>query len=131
LRTVPNWFKKDLKIIDPNYRAIYNPEYDLFEIKNRIEIRKANVPKWLVFNLAVFKELNEEALTNLRYRKYLGRKYSKKGEYLKWIQSMNSEAKLKRRQLALERMAEGFIKIQNFGKKKYFDFGGHYGTKKP
>jgi len=131
LRIVPKWFEKDLKIIDPDYVVVYNPEYDVFEIKSRIAIRKGNVPKWLVFNLAVFKQLNQAALENLRYRKHLGKKYAKKGEYLKWIKEMNAEAKAKRKQVALEMQAEGYIRIHNFGRKKYFDFGGHYGTKKP
>lgn len=130
MRIVPEHFKKNLKLIDPDYVAIYNPEYDVFEIKSRQKIMKGDVPKWLVFNLAIFKELNDEALTNLRYRKWLGRKYAKKGEYLKWIKEMNAEAKAKRRQIALEQQAEGYIKIHNFGKKKYFDFGASYGRTK-
>lgn len=126
LRPIPEWWKKDLKRLDPNYTTVYNPEYDVFEIKSREAIRKGNVPKWLVFNLAIFKELNEEALTNLRYRKWLGRKYTTTAERIKWIKEMNEEAKAKRREIALEMIAEGFIRIHNFGRKKYFDFGGHY-----
>jgi len=132
LRIVPKWFDKELRLIDPDYRAVYNPNYDCFEIKSRLAIRRGNVPLWLVYNLAVFKpsELNQQALENLRHRKYLGRKDDTTAKRIKRIKDMNEEAKLKRRKIAYEMMTEGFLKIDQFHKKKYFDFGGHYGTKK-
>lgn len=117
----PRWFEKELSFIDSTYFIAYNKKYQYYEIKKRMNIIKDGRFVVTQPTLAVFKRLNDNALNNLRERKYMGRKYSgDPKKYLGYINSLNKEAKQKKRDLALEMMAEGYLKIHNLGRKKLF-----------
>lgn len=123
---IPEWFKRDLKNLDPTYFIAYNDHYNYFEIKKRFHYyvkdswgrieERLETP-----NLATFKHLNEDAMTNLRKRKRMGEKFEgDTAKYIRYIQSLHRESKKKARQLRLEMMAEAFIRMYNMGKIKYF-----------
>ena len=117
-RHIPDWWIKDLHDIDPTYYVVYSQIYDYFTITKKVrylyedggkmEHVEREVP------LAVFRDLNDRALDNLRQRKAIGRKFERENNptaYLDWIKSERKEARRKQRELALEMKAEGFMKI--------------------
>lgn len=124
--TIPEWFVKDLEVIDTTYFVVPNEEFGYFEIKKRLDIErkdKINGVKVRVKDptVAVFKSLNEDALLSLRKRKYDGLRYRQDMmAYLKDIKRHNEESRKKAIEIAREQVAEGFIKIFNWGKKKYY-----------
>ena len=71
--------------------------------------------------LAVFRKLNERALSNLRERKFMGIKYSgDPKKYLNYLNDLNKESKKKKRSLAMEMMAEGYVRIHQLERRKIF-----------
>jgi hypothetical protein len=121
MRAIPDFFVRDLEIIDPTYFVKYNQLYNYFEIKKEMEVERKDKERGIRVRIknptvAVFRSLNEAALNNLRKRKYEGLKYARKhdsDEYLNDIIRSNKEAKKKKEQIALEMVAEGMIKIDN------------------
>ena len=77
--------------------------------------------------MAVFFRLNDDALLNLRQRKYMGLKHhraNREDDYLNWIIAQNREAKAKKRQIALEMMAEGAMRAHKYMNSHQVDMGG-------
>jgi len=71
--------------------------------------------------LAVFRKLNDRALDRLRERKFMGRKYSGDSKKnLNYLKSLNVESKKKKKEMAMEMMAEGYVRIHNLDRKKIF-----------
>lgn len=121
MKPIPRWFERELKLLDPKYFVVYNDHYDYFEIKHTVRMIRHGKELISKPNLATFKVLNDAAMTNLRYRKHLGLKFQgDTDKYLNWIRSMNKESKAKSRQLGLEMMTEGYMRIYNLGRKTYF-----------
>ena len=124
--TIPTWFEKELAIIDEAYFVHPNEEYNYYEIKRRMDIERINKTAGIKVRIhdptvAVFKTLNDEALNSIRYRKWLGLQYRQDNlAYLKDIQRQNREARVKAIEIAREQVAEGMMKIFNWGKKKYY-----------
>ena len=122
---VPNWFSRELKIIDPLYFVEWNTHYEYWEIKRKmteryVDVRKGIAIKFVNPTVGVFRYLNDTALNNLRERKYLSRRYPGT-KYVDWLLSQAKDAKEKKRELALEMTTEGFMRIMNYGKSKMFD----------
>ena len=124
----PSWFLKQLTIIDKTYFPVWNEHYAYWEIKKRMEIARTNGDTGHLVNikdptLAIFNHLNDNALLTLRRRKYNGlmyhRKYSSTA-YLDHIVRANRIAKKKMKEIAHERMAEGFMKMYDMSRKKMF-----------
>jgi len=117
----PKWFERELQIIDDTYFVVFNREYEYYEIKKQMNVVKNGELVVVKPTLAVFRRLNERALNNLRERKHMGIKYAgDPKKYLKYINSLNVEAKKKKQQLAIETMAEGYMRIHNLGRKTIF-----------
>jgi len=115
------WFTRELEIIDPTYFVVFNKNYQYYEIKKEMNVIRDGELVVVRPTLAVFKRLNDRALNNLRERKYVGRKYSRDPMlYLKYLNSLNEEAKKKKKELAIETMAEGYMRIHNLGRRKIF-----------
>lgn len=117
----PKWFERELQIIDDSYFVVFNKMYEYYEVKKQMNVVKNGRLVVVRPTLAVFRRLNERALDNLRQRKFMGRKYSgDPKKYLKYLNSLNVESKKKKRHLAMEMMAEGYVRIHNLGRKKIF-----------
>lgn len=115
------WFERELEVIDNTYFVVFNKRYEYYEIKKQMNVVKDGRLVVVKPTLAVFRRLNDRALDNLRERKFTGRKYagdSKK--YLSYLNSLNKEAKKKKQQLAMETMAEGYMRIHNLDRRKIF-----------
>lgn len=117
----PDWFTRELRIIDDTYYVVFNKNYEYYEIKKQMNVVKDGDLVVVKPTLAVFRRLNDRALNNLRERKFMGRKYAgDPKKYLNYLNSLNVESKKKKQQLALETMTEGYIRIHNLGRKKIF-----------
>lgn len=117
----PDWFTKELKIIDDTYYVVFNRKYEYYEIKKEMNVVRNGELVVVKPTLAVFHRLNERALDNLRQRKLMGLKYSgDPKKYLNYLNELNKEAKKKKQQLAIETMAHGYMAIHNLGRKKIF-----------
>lgn len=126
MESPPKWFVDELQIIDPTYFVVANEDYQYYEIKKKMDIDrvdKENGKHVRVHNptVAVFHTLNDDALLSIRRRKYIGLQYRQDTmAYLKDIQKQNREAKAKAKQIAREMMAEGYMRIYNLGRKRYY-----------
>lgn len=126
MESPPKWFLDELEIIDPTYFVVRNEDYQYYEIKRKMDIDrkdKDNGKRVRIHNptVAVFHTLNDEALLSIRRRKYIGLQYKQDSmAYLKDIQKQNKEAREKAKQIAREQMAEGYMRIYNLGRKKYY-----------
>jgi hypothetical protein len=135
--TPPAWFVKELAVVDPTYFLYYNEQYSYWEIKKRMDFNRKideNVAKNRELRaraknptVAVFSRLNDDAILDLRKRKYMGLKHhraNREDDYLNWIISQNREAKAKKRQIALEMMAEGAMRAYKYMNSHQVDLGG-------
>lgn len=128
---VPEWFKKELEVIDPRYFVIYNDKFDYYQVKHRFEYvvvvdGRLNKREGEAA-LATYTHLNDSAVTDMRRRKQIGLKFQRTynpNAYLQWIKAMNREANQKAHRLALEMTAEGLMKIYNFDRVKQYDMMG-------
>lgn len=124
MAAVNKCFKRDLKVLDPSYFVRYNSEYQYYEIKRKMDVKRTDKDNGIKVRIkdptvAVFHHLNDSAIQNMQKRKFLGRKYD--GEkYLKWIKNRNKEASTKKKQIAREMVAEGFMEEYKFQRKKSF-----------
>ena len=117
----PKWFARELQIIDDTYFVVFNKMYEYYEIKKQMNVVQNGELVVVKPTLAVFRKLNDRALNNLRERKYEGRKYAGDSEkYLNHLNALNEEAKKKKQKLAVEMMAEGYVRIHNLGRKQIF-----------
>jgi hypothetical protein len=147
---VPKWFLRELKIIDPTYFVTWNDEYQYFEIRKKMNMEKiVEVPGKEILSgeelhglrrpqllkitmrnptVAVFKILNDQALIDMRKRKYIGLKFQRNNDplaYLKWIMAQNKEAKAKKEEIAHEMITDGIMKMHKLETSKTFDMGGN------
>lgn len=115
------WFIRELEIIDNTYFVVFNKRYEYYEIKKQMNVVRNGDLVVVRPTLAVFRKLNDRALDNLRERKHMGLKYGGDSmKYLKYLNRLNKEAKKKKRGLALEMMAEGYVRIHNLDRRKIF-----------
>jgi hypothetical protein len=74
---------------------------------------------------AVFDELDQRAIDNLRYRRWVGQRYLGNPEaYLRWLKQEELEAKAKEKEIARDMMAEGFMKAYKMQRSFTVDMGG-------
>lgn len=119
----PNWFLKDLEIIDKSYFPAWNEKMGYWEIKKKMHeyhLFKGFMMEIKDPTIGVFKELNNNALDNIRQRRILSLKYPGKS-YYNWILDQAKESREKKSALAVEMATEGMMKILNLGKSKQFD----------
>lgn len=115
------WFERELAIIDNTYFVVFNKKYQYYEIKKQMNVVKNGDLVVVKPTLAVFRKLNDRALNNLRARKQMGIRYSgDPKKYLNYLNSLNKESKKSKRNLAMEMMAEGYVRIHQLERRKIF-----------
>jgi hypothetical protein len=124
----PKWFVKSLALIDGDYFTEYDELSRGWYILRRMEMKKKGVH---IKNPRVgwYKRLNEDTLTDIRKRKWLGRKYDTVNhpeKYLNMIIQNNKEATLRRKREALYRIADGLMFGHRAGSQSKFDMGASY-----
>ncbi len=129
---IPNFFLRELKIIDPTYYVVYDPEIRTFDImqdiKERVR-RKDGSYEWTITSLLLdfFNHPNDEALTRLRWRKRLGIRLNlieHPKRHMAWIKRINAENKARKSKLAIDMIAEGYKKIHQHNTSMTLDYGG-------
>lgn len=114
MRSIPRWFKRELKFIDPRAEIEYDPYYNFFNIYITVDIvryedgHKRTVRHRLL--KGCYRELNDKAMADLHYRHWIAQRYNAKGDknaYMKEIDRDNRDARQKREQYAKEILAEG------------------------
>lgn len=120
----PSWFPSTMTEIDPAMYLEYNRHSNCYELKKRILI-KLPMREWIrePWTLAVFERLNDSSMTHIRYLHWLYNKLNLRNNpvnYYKWLKKLNDEAKQKEHELAVEQIAEGFMRIHNLERKKMF-----------
>lgn len=123
----PNWFLRQLEIIDKSYFLEWNDLYAYWEVKKKMDICRTDKITGKITQIkdptvAVFTRLNDQALLSMRRRKYNALRYvpGDMGSYLEAIKRANRIAQKKIKDIALERMAEGFMKMYEVGRKQMF-----------
>jgi len=120
---IPRSFLHELKIIDPELFVVQDYETGTYDIWKDCEFDVGNKHWKEERMIDSFERLNDDALTKLRYRKWLGRKYNVVEDpkrYHAWIKETNKVAIEKKHNLALDMMTRGFMKIHEHGTKKTF-----------
>lgn len=116
-------FKKSLKIIDPELFVVMDYETNTYDIWKDCEFEVGNTHWKEERMIDSFEFLNDDALTHLRYRKWLGREYNTVDDpkrYQAWIKETNKIAIEKKHNLALDMMTRGWMKIHDHKTKKTF-----------
>lgn len=129
---IPTFFLRELKIIDPTYYVVYNPEIRTFDIMQDIKElvrRKDGSYTWAKTSLllAFFKHPNDQALTELRRRKRLGINLNlieHPRRYETWVKRINAENRAKKSIIGVEMIAEGYRRIHKHRTSKTVDYGG-------
>jgi hypothetical protein len=137
----PEWFDRELKTIDPNLFAWWNPQYEYWEIKTdltamagrKVEIRPGKDVelrnKYPTIDVAW--GLDQRVLNDLRRRRWEFEQRKPgytSADYFKEVRVRQAESRAKRRQLAIEMIAEGYMKIDQVqrGTKIQFDLSGSF-----
>lgn len=130
---VPEWFVKSLKVIDPTWRVEQDNSDGTYMIMKDVSVAVpldggrtgiVHGPR----TVAVFQgELCEAHLNELRSRKKIGERMNiveNPANELLFYQRMNREAKEKRKEMALEMMTEGFMKMHKMATSQTFIMPG-------
>lgn len=129
---IPRWFIKELKTVDERYYVVADEETRLYKIMMNSDIvvhskfrgaHRITGPK----TVDVFRHLNANALTHLRYRKWLGRQMKimeKPNAEWNFIQAQEKEAKKKEMDLAHEMIAEGLQEGYRIERRHSVSLGG-------
>lgn len=121
MRSVPRWFLRELRIIDPSLRVDYVSESNMFILSKELDYVIDGKPKKERFIRASFRYLNDKALDNLRYRKRLGeRLMDRPGAYIRWLHEEEVENKKKLRDEAIDMMTEGYVKAHKLKTSRTF-----------
>jgi hypothetical protein len=124
---IPQWFKNELKIIDPRYyitidKNWYQIRYDKTVPSEDDEGKPCM--RMESFILAEYRDLDYRAIGDMKFRKWLGRHYEVPDKPEAWMEKMykrpSIERKQKERKEASEQVAEGLMKAHEFEKRKYF-----------
>ena len=111
MRSVPTWFKGELKRFDPAMKIRYDEQADCFDIIKEIAYFPAGSKKLMRETVirATFKRLDDAAMTEIKRRNkhWQGVLQCSAERQMKEISDMNKEAKMKKREYAAELVATG------------------------
>jgi len=124
---VPNFFRRQLKIIDPELFVVKDESLNMYDIWKIVNVELETRFKHIRYKerrlVASYRYLNDDALANLRYRKWLGNKFETGKDprkYLKWLKDQEKEERKKKIAVARDMQAKGWMKIYNTGRRKMF-----------
>jgi hypothetical protein len=125
MEPVPNWFKRELRTVDPNYYVVINEESQVYRImmNSDVVVQSPFRGAYRIIGpktVDVFRYLNDEALTKLRYRKWLGRQMKIiENPNAEWnfLQAQEKAAKAKEMDLVYDMMAEGGMEAYKIDRK--------------
>jgi hypothetical protein len=116
-------FEKALRIIDPEFFIVMDCETNTYDIWKDCEFEMGKT-RWREERMIdSFDKLNDEALTKLRHRKWLGRKFNVEEDpkrYHAWLKETTRIAMEKKHDLAMDMITRGWMKINDHNTKKTF-----------
>lgn len=126
---IPRWFDKELLIIDPRYYVVRNDGLNIFEIKVRMDFARKMDPGHFIRmhnpTIAVFERLNDDALNDLRRRKWIAaHRHGGPEAELKEIIARNKEAKRKKIEMGHDQIAEGFMENYKYKRRHTVTMAG-------
>lgn len=131
MRAIPQWFKRELKNIDPRLEIEYDSYYNYFVIYITVGVYSYMGGRRRHFKdritKACFTHLNDKAMADLRYRHWLAQKYNARGDrdaLMKMWKAEEREAKQKIKNHSVDMMVEGLKKMQEIDTKQTYDMGG-------
>jgi hypothetical protein len=124
--TVPNWFARELSLIDERYyvtwdddNGYYRIQLDVYQLVNiGKEIVRINHP----LTRAVFDDFDRRVLDDMQKRKWINRHFRTNDRYYKWLKAQEEERKAKEHENATDMMAEGIIKMDRMENTKTFTY---------
>jgi len=121
---------RDFRSVAPDAYLRYNKVLRCWEVmKDLIWVvteHDVEIKRTIPVVRAAFDELNQRAIDNLRYRRWVGQRYMGNPEaYLRWLKQEELDAKAKEREIARDMMAEGFMKAYRMDKSHTVNLGGH------
>lgn len=128
MRAISKGFLRDLEIVDPSLLVRLNQTLNYFEIykivDQHIEKKNGGYTRLRRETIrAVFDNLNDSAISDLRKRQYLANQHNAKGDphaYTKLLRRENKEARAKEHQRGSEMIAAGRRKMYMVGRQKYY-----------
>ncbi len=128
MRAISRGFVKDLNMVDPSLMVRFNESLNYFEIYKIVDryIEKKNGGYHQLRRetiRAVFDNLNDSAISDLRKRQYLANLHNAKGDphaYTRLLRRENKQARAKAHQRGSEMIAAGLRKMYMVGRQKYF-----------
>ena len=128
MRAIPNWFKRELKLLDPTYKIGYDKSINRFHILKPGAVYHLVVDKKLVTRRetlirATFENLDQAALDSLNKRKRMGDKWMANGDrdaYWKDLKRQEKARKDKMGEEAIDQISEGLMKAHELSTTKKF-----------
>ena len=138
--SVPAWFKRELRVLDPRYFVIYNDDFCYWEVKMKLDFsRKIDLPGSYTSDrthhvatpasqlrvrmhnptVAIFEDLNDRAMLELRQRRqaFLSRSPGQDDEVTE-IAKRNKEARAKREEVGQQMVVDGFMEDHKYKRRK-------------
>jgi hypothetical protein len=134
-KTPPEWFLKEIVMIDPTYYVVYNDEFDYYQVMKEIRVFDVGPDGKMekqdrTSALATFRYANDRALDDLRRRKKFSLQFNRASTedddnaYLNWIAEQNRENNAKAREYSIEMRAEGYMKMHKARTSATFNMPG-------
>ena len=127
MRAIPRWFKRELKLLDPTYRIAYNQAIDKFLILKDVGyyfyVDGTHRHQKETLIRAGFKNLDRVAMTSLKRRKWLGRKWMARGDdmaYQKHLDREEAEKKAKVSDKNIDQITAGIMTAHKLSTTKTF-----------
>jgi len=121
MKAISDWFKRELTLLDPSLHIEYDQTVDRFFILKDLDYVLGKEKHRETFIRASFKYLNDSALTNLRYRQYLGRRYmDRPGAYLRWLKEEEKETMAKVKEEGIDQIVAGLMKAYKLATSQTF-----------
>lgn len=120
---IPEFFRKELALIDPTYRIELEAEKGVYRIIKPVSVKfnDKRLNRFLHVHgdrtVDVFTDLNQAALDKLKYRKRLGENMKiveNPMNELKYWRDQEEEAKKKEKDLMIDMIAAGLMKMHKF-----------------
>jgi len=125
MKSIPAWFKRELKIIDPEFYVVYDEEGDVFDVHKKCILGTGKNKYVEDCVVAYFTIPNSAALDSMRRRKQLGIELDVERNperHRKWLFYQQMKTKKAKEEEAIEQITEGLMEIDKYAKRKKVTF---------
>jgi hypothetical protein len=121
MRSIPAWFIRDLKLIEPEIRIEYSEKLNHFIFWKMLPFKLTGKEEPII--IGTYKELNDKTLEEIRHRQWIRRNKVPPGDVkalLRFYKQEERRTKEKLKEAAIEQIAEGLTRIYRQGRRKIF-----------